>query len=228
MSALAAIAGRPSEGSVYCPQRWRRRSNDRRWGAVTSIQVNYADQTDEALVALLGSRDVHALESLYARHARAVYSLALKMLGDPTAAEEIVQECFLKLWRQPELYLPERGKLLSWLLGVTHHRAVDQLRRRKLEQRFVSDGDLEPQAGGDGDPELQAWGRFQSEAVGRALASLPPSQRLALELAYLRGMTQAEIAASLGEPLGTIKTRTRLAIQKLRALPELAALVSEP
>ena len=189
--------------------------------------MEYAAQTDEELVNLIGQRDVHALETLYNRHARAVYSLSLKMLGEPAAAEEIVQECFLKLWRQPELYQAARGKLLSWLLGVTHHRAVDQLRRRRLEQRYTADGKVDPAASDEADPERRAWGRFQVEAVGRALADLPPSQRITLELAYLRGMTQAEIAASLGAPLGTVKTRMRLAMQKLRAMPELAALVAE-
>jgi RNA polymerase sigma-70 factor (ECF subfamily) len=185
-------------------------------------------QVDDLLVDRLRQRDVQALEALYDRHARAVFSLSLKMLGDPTAAEENVQETFLKLWRQPASYQAERGKLLSWLLGVSHHRAVDQLRRRTLEQRHRQDGKADaPQAYGAGDPEQFAWDRFQEEALGRALCCLPLSQRLPLELAYLRGMTQAEIAAELGEPLGTIKTRMRLAMQKLRALPELVALKSE-
>jgi RNA polymerase sigma-70 factor (ECF subfamily) len=148
------------------------------------------------------------------------------MLGEPAAAEEIVQECFLKLWRQPELYQPGRGKLLSWLLGVTHHRAVDQLRRRRLEQRYSLNGQVELASSRD-DPEQHAWGRFQLEALSQALESLPQTQRVTLELAYLAGMTQAEIAAQLGQPLGTIKTRMRLAMQKLRAVPELAALVAD-
>lgn len=185
-------------------------------------------RVDYRLVERLRQRDVRALEALYDLHARAVYSLSLKMLGDPTAAEENVQEIFLKLWRQPELYQAERGKLLSWLLGVTHHRAVDQLRRRKLEQGHRFDGEVDtPVTNGAGDPEKHAWGRFQQEALDRALCGLPPSQRVPVELAYLRGMTQAEIATLLGAPLGTIKTRMRLAMQKLRALPELAALKSE-
>ena len=193
---------------------------------MTANRLDYAEQPDALLVELLGQQDVRALETLYGRYAGAVYSMALKMLGEPAAAEEIVQECFLKLWRQPELYQPERGRLVSWLLGVTHHRSVDQLRRRRLEQRHTAEetGDSLP---ADDDPEQLAWGNARAEALGRALASLPPSQRLALELAYLRGMTQAEIAACLGEPLGTIKTRTRLAMQKLRASPELAELVSD-
>jgi RNA polymerase sigma-70 factor (ECF subfamily) len=204
---------------VYCP------ALDR-WWAVRNDWADYAEQADEQLVHLLRRRDVRALEALYKRHARAVYSLSFRMLGEGAAAEEVVQECFLKLWRQPELYQPGRGKLLSWLLGVTHHRAVDQLRRRRLEQRHTVNGEVD-RASGVGDPEQHVWGRFQVEAVARALADLPSSQRVALELAYLRGMTQAEIAAYLGEPLGTIKTRMRLAMQKLRAMPELAALMAD-
>jgi RNA polymerase sigma-70 factor, ECF subfamily len=189
--------------------------------------LNHAERPDEALVELLARQDVRALETIYARHARAVYSLSVKMLGDPTAAEEVVQECFLKLWRQPWLYQSERGKLLTWLLGVTHHRAVDLLRRRRLEQRHQISTEVDPPAGAQADPETHVWGRFQVEAVGRALATLPPTQRQALELAYLGGLTQVEIAAKLGEPLGTIKTRMRLAMQKLRSVPELIALVAE-
>ena len=87
--------------------------------------MEYAAQTDEELVNLIGQRDVHALETLYNRHARAVYSLSLKMLGEPAAAEEIVQECFLKLWRRPQTFVRGRGRFVAWLLGVTHHHAVD-------------------------------------------------------------------------------------------------------
>ena len=189
--------------------------------------VDRAELADEVLAELIARREVAALEALYHRHARAVYSLALKMLADPAGAEEIVQECFLKLWRQPELYQARRGRLLPWMLGVAHHRAIDRLRRRRLEQRHAIDGLPDVPSNGEGDPERHVWGRFQVEAVGRALAELPPTQRQVLELAYLRGMTQTEIATSLGEPLGTIKTRMRLAMQKLRAVPELAALAAE-
>jgi RNA polymerase sigma-70 factor (ECF subfamily) len=189
--------------------------------------VEQAEPADEVLAQLISRQEVSALETLYHRHARAVYSLALKMLTDPAGAEEIVQECFLKLWRQPELYQAQRGKLLPWLLGVAHHRAIDRLRRRRLEQRHSLEGVPDLPSNEDGDPEQHVWGRFQVEAVGRALAALPPTQRQVLELAYLGGMTQTEIATALGEPLGTIKTRMRLAMQKLRAVPELAALVAE-
>lgn len=189
--------------------------------------MNHAELPDEALAGLLARKDVGALEALYARHARAVFSLALKMLAEPPAAEEIVQECFLKLWRQPELYQSQRGRLLPWLLGVAHHRAVDRLRRRRLELRHTIRGEVDVPSSGHDDPERHAWGRLCSDAVRQALATLPPTQRQVLELGYLRGMTQSEIAAALDEPLGTIKTRMRLAMQKLRSAPELASLAVE-
>jgi RNA polymerase sigma-70 factor (ECF subfamily) len=228
-----AMGARAIGARVYCPEREQGRSRARTVHRARSREaalgnrVDYASQTDEALVDLLHRGDVQALETLYARHARAVYSLSLKMLGEQAGAEEVVQEAFLKLWRQPELYRSDRGRLSSWLLGVTHHRAVDQLRRRRLEARHSANGEVQPSAGPQTDPEQQLWDSVQAEAVWQALADLPPSQRLTLELAYLRGMTQAEIAAYLGEPLGTIKTRMRLAMQKLRSRPELAALIGD-
>jgi RNA polymerase sigma-70 factor, ECF subfamily len=221
MAVQTATGGRSPGAWVYCPKA------DGLPGVVTEHALDYAEQTDEALVELLAERDVQALETLYGRHARAVYSLSLKLLGEPGAAEEIVQECFLKLWRRPELYRASRGRLLTWLLGVTHHRAIDRLRRRTLELRHAGDERLEPAANGEYDPEQQAWSRIQLETIGRALAHLPRNQRQTLELAYLRGMTQVEIAACLDQPLGTIKTRMRLALQKLRAMPELEALVAD-
>jgi RNA polymerase sigma-70 factor (ECF subfamily) len=227
MQTRVGIGALPLKARLYSGDREHTRPRGRRLDADTGHGVKYADQTDESLVDLVAREDVQALEVLYERHSRAVYSLSVKMLGEPAAAEEVVQECFLKLWRQPRLYQPSRGKLLSWLLGVTHHRTVDELRRRRLEQRHSANGEVESASGDESDPMKQVWGSVQMEAVGRALADLPAAQRIALELAYLRGMTQAEIAAALGEPLGTIKTRMRLALQKLRNRPELEALVSD-
>ncbi|HYU18644.1 MAG TPA: sigma-70 family RNA polymerase sigma factor [Chloroflexota bacterium] len=182
--------------------------------------------SDESLVDRLQRQDVRALEVLYERHARALFSLGLKMLADQEAAEEIVQETFLKLWQRPDSYLPSRGRLLSWLLGVAHHRAVDRLRRRRLELRYSSDHRFAEQGRVALDPEEALLASLTGEAVVRAVRTLPQPQRLAVELAYVRGMTQAEIAALLGEPLGTIKTRLRLAMQKLRASLELAEMRS--
>jgi RNA polymerase sigma-70 factor, ECF subfamily len=196
---------------------------------------------DEAtLVASVSTGDANALERLYERHSRGVYSLALRLLTDGPAAEEVVQETFLKLWRQPTAYQPSRGRLLPWLLGVAHHHAVDLLRRRQLEQRHRvaslphvnGDGltdllDSLGLASSEGDPQSRAGGFEQQMVVAQALESLPVEQRLPVELAYYKGMTQLEIATLLGLPLGTVKTRMRLGLQQLRKTPELSRLWSE-
>lgn len=174
--------------------------------------------SDESLVARVRQRDPVALEVLYARHCRSVYSLVLRLVVDVHAAEDIVQDCFVKLWRQPDRYVPEKGRLGPWLLGVAHHRAVDWLRRRNLERRHNADGvDPLDHAASGGDPASLVVGAVRQEAVARALAQLPDAQRITVELAYMRGMTQTQIADYLGEPLGTVKTRTRLAMKKLRS-----------
>jgi RNA polymerase sigma-70 factor (ECF subfamily) len=199
-----------------------------------------AHDDDEVLVAALAGGDAQALELIYERHSRGVYSLALRLLVDGPAAEEVVQETFLKLWRQPAAYQPSRGRLLPWLLGVAHHHAIDVLRRRQLEQRHRIPAP--PHAKGDvladlldtfgltsseGDPQSRAGAFEQRLAIGRALASLPSEQWLPIELAYYRGMTQLEIATALGLPLGTVKTRMRLGLQQLRKAPDLSQVWSE-
>jgi RNA polymerase sigma-70 factor (ECF subfamily) len=177
---------------------------------------------DETLVGRLRGRDVSALEDLYDRHARALFSLALKMLADHEGAEEVVQETFLKLWQRPDSYVAERGKLPSWLLGVVHHRCVDRLRRRRLEQRHSTDSRFAEIGSAPPDPEESVLASFRGEAIVRAVRELPRPQQVVVELAYVRGLTHVEIAESLGEPLGTVKTRIRLAMQKLRSSLELA------
>ena len=159
--------------------------------------------------------DARPLEQLYERHSRGVYSLALRLLERRPAAEEVVQETFLKLWRQPSAYQPSRGRLLPWLLGVAHHHAIDLLRRRQLEQRHRVAA--APHVNGDGLADLldnlgltrprvtrsPAPAPSSSDmVVGRALAGLPVEQRLPLELAYFRGMTQLEIATLLRPAAG--------------------------
>jgi RNA polymerase sigma-70 factor (ECF subfamily) len=200
-----------------------------------------ASAEDAVLVENIAGGDARALERVYDRYSRGVYSLAVRLLSDTTAAEEVVQETFLKLWRQPGAYQPSRGRLLPWLLGVAHHHAVDLLRRRQLEQRHraspgVSAGNGDAMSdvldslgltSGDDDPQLRAGAFDQRMAIGRALASLPVEQRMPLELAYYRGMTQFEVSTLLGVPLGTIKTRMRLGLQQLRKVPELSLLWSE-
>jgi RNA polymerase sigma-70 factor (ECF subfamily) len=209
--------------------------------ASTQTAFDAARDEDTLLVAHVASGDAHALERIYDHHSRGVYSLALRLLGDTAAAEEVVQETFLKLWRQPGAYQPSRGRLLPWLLGVAHHQAVDMLRRRQLELRHratpVSPGtngdaladvmDSLAVAAPEDDPQLRAGAFDQQAAIGHALAALPVEQRVPLELAYYHGLTQYEVATLLGVPLGTIKTRMRLGLQQLRKMPELLVLWSE-
>ena len=225
VSGLCAVDASRSGG--YTP------ADGQAWAAsLTSMTLPVEDPavlSDESLARRLHQQDVQALEALYDRYSRVLYSLALKMLADPDAAEEIVQETFLKLWQRPESYIPERGRLLSWLLGITHHRAVDRLRRRRLELRYSSDYRIaSPSTPPPPDPEDELLATLRGEAVVRAVSALPEAQRLAVELAYVHGMTQAEIAEALREPLGTIKTRLRLAMQKLRTSLELAEMRSGP
>ena len=180
---------------------------------------DYPSLDDEALVRLLVQQDVRALEALYQRYSRPVFSLALKILGDREVVEEVVQEVFLRLWTRAQGYNAERGKLLSWLLTITHHRAIDELRRRRTQPE--TDGLQEQLAAAeepDSDPSTSLDHVEEREAVQQALAQLPPAQRKPIEMAYYGGMTQVEIALALHEPLGTIKTRMRLGMQKLRGL----------
>jgi RNA polymerase sigma-70 factor, ECF subfamily len=210
-------------------------------GPNASARALHAAAADDALlVEALARGDARALELVYERHSRGVYSLALRLLSDGPAAEEIVQETFLKLWRQPSAFQPARGRLFPWLLGVAHHHAVDVLRRRQLEQRhrvsasptINSDGltellDSYGLTSAEGDPQSGIGALEDRQVVGRALAGLPVEQRLPLEMAYFRGMTQLEIATLLEQPLGTIKTRMRLGLQQLRQAPDLTRLWSD-
>ena len=177
-----------------------------------------ASESDAALVRRLVHGDAAALEEIAARHARAAYGLALHMLGDAGWAEELVQDVLLRLWRQPQRYDPARGSVQTWLLRITHNAAVDALRSRRGTAR-ARDGDAAaldalPAAGLD--PFACAWDGARAAAVRRALAALPAEQREVVELAYYGGLSQAEIATRTGRPLSTIKTRLRLAFDKLR------------
>ena len=178
---------------------------------------------DDELIDGLRRRDEAALAALYDRYSRPAFSLALKLLGSQEQAEDVLQEVFLKLWNRPDLYTPERGRFLPWLLGVVHHRAIDVLRSQSAESRRRVGGDsqdliLELSADHHHltDPAEQVVVALEVQAVGRALRRLPREQQEALVLSLLGGLTHTEIAERLGEPLGTVKTRLRLGLRKLR------------
>jgi RNA polymerase sigma-70 factor (ECF subfamily) len=181
--------------------------------------VRFIDLDDEALVQRVQKRDAEAFAGLYDRHADLVYSVALRVLADPALAEDTAQDVFLRLWRTPEAFDPARGRFVSWLVSVTRNRAVDEVRtrgRRRLREVGENANPEDPPDGRAEDPQLAVQVQADRLAVRRALSLLPEEQRTALELAYFSGLTQQEIAERLQQPLGTIKTRTRLALRKLR------------
>ncbi|MCL4231756.1 MAG: sigma-70 family RNA polymerase sigma factor [Dehalococcoidia bacterium] len=171
----------------------------------------------------IATRDELAFVVLYDRYAGLVYSTSLRVLADTGLAEDTAQDVFIRLWRRPQAFIAERGRFITWLVSVTRNRAVDELRARGRRQRrevpSIETGDP-PQwnqlaATGD-DPLAAAQVREICVRVRAALCDLPAGQKRALELAYFGGLTQQEIAARTGEPLGTIKTRIRLGMRKLR------------
>ena len=186
-----------------------------------------AHESDEQLVSTLADGDSEVLGKIWDRHARPVYSLALRLLRDPGWAEEVVQDVFLRLWRNPRLYDPSRGELRRWLLTVAHNAAVDGLRGRRGTARIRDAGPepLERVVHGEEDPADRVWKNLRAERVRDALSELPPVQREVMELVYFEGMTQAETAQHTGQPLGTVKSRLRLGMNKMRAsLSETGAL----
>lgn len=191
--------------------------------------VSWQERSDPELMQAIGRREVRAFEALYDRYARLVFSTAYRVLGDAQSAEDVVQDVFVRLWRNPERYVEERGRFLGWMLSVTRNRAIDEVRARKrrpLTESQVWDPD-EPGSLAEGTASAAASREMatadlvdQREMVRKALADLPEEQRLAIELAYYGGLTQAQIAERLSTPLGTVKTRMRLGMRKMRVALE--------
>lgn len=187
----------------------------------------YRELDDEELMQRLVLRDLTAFRTLYARYSSLVYSAALRIVRDTQIAEDMVQEIFLRLWRKPESYMATRGKFATWLTSVTRNRAVDEVRARGRRYRHETTSPEEQERELPGpdtdDPALTAELSDQRRLILTAMSQLPQEQRRTIELAYFGGLTQQEIAERLDQPLGTVKTRIRLGMQKLRAAltPEL-------
>lgn len=180
--------------------------------------ASYAEREDPALAALVAERDGRALEALYDRYGSACYSLARRIVVDQQLAQDVVQEVFLGLWRGSGRFDTGRGNLSTWLLSITHHKAVDAVRREERQRsRRVSTDVLEGTDSGQ-DVAEAAWNSLRGTRVRRALTELPDAQREALQLAYFGGYTQQEIARLTDTPLGTVKTRTLAAMRKMRGL----------
>jgi len=175
---------------------------------------------DRDLLARLVAGELDALEGLYERYRTMAYSIALRITGEPAAAEDVVQEAFLGAWRNAARYAEGRGSVKTWLLSIVHHRAIDAIRRRKPTTELP-----------EGDTAMRTpaaltlpdvWGEVvvgvDRDAVVTALAGISTVQREALELAYYGGLTQVEIAERLALPLGTVKSRMRLGLLGLRRI----------
>jgi RNA polymerase sigma-70 factor, ECF subfamily len=172
---------------------------------------------DQAVLARMARGEGDAVAELYDRHARPIYSLAMRILGDTTDAEDVVQEVFSQAWRQASRYSASRGAVGAWLLNLTRSRAIDRLRARRARPGGVSDDRITEQLPDAGPPaDSQVLSSEQVARVRAALDELPLLQRAAIELAFFEGLTHAEIADRLEQPLGTVKTRIRLAMLKLR------------
>jgi RNA polymerase sigma-70 factor (ECF subfamily) len=182
-------------------------------GAVVLDEVTAA-ASDRELVALLREQPATGIAALYDRYGRLIFSMALRVVQDRGAAEEITQDVFMRCWRNLDRYQPSQGGLASWLLSITHNRAIDELRSRrgKDARREISDEVLQPQATIDpGFDEALLRGEIQ-----KALQILPVAQRDVIELVFWNGLTRREIAERLSLPLGTVHTRLRLGMDKLR------------
>jgi len=175
----------------------------------------HAHLSDEALVLMAARSEESALAELYDRYGRSAYGLALKVLRDPTLAEDAVQEAFLALWNSAARFVPERSKASTWILTLVHRRAVDAVRREQRRRTDTLEHAPEPSVD---NLEEDVWLRVQRERVQDALRTLPDAQREALELAYYGGFSQSELAERLGQPIGTIKSRMFHGLARLREL----------
>jgi RNA polymerase sigma-70 factor (ECF subfamily) len=189
-------------------------------GAALLDGASEAQPSDGTLIALLHTQPAAGVAALYDRYGRLVFSIALRIAQDHGAAEEITQDVFLRCWRNIDRYHPQQGSLVTWLLAITHHRAIDELRSRRGKdmRREVSGEAIHPLAMLEtGFDEALLRGEVQE-----ALHLLPPAQRDVIELIFWGGLTRREVADRLRLPLGTVHTRLRLGMEKLRAALEQA------
>lgn len=181
--------------------------------------TSFTGVPDEELLEAFRRSDAGAFEEVFARYSHLVFSTCLRVLEDAQAAEDMTQEVFVRLWRRPELYDPARGRFVSWLLSVTRNRAIDELRSRGRRRSHETSGEMErdvDEPTASDDPLMAAELADQRAVLRAALDELPEEQRSAIELAYFGGLTHLEIAMRQRQPLGTVKTRIRLGMKKLK------------
>lgn len=175
-------------------------------------------------MARLAEGDEAALGPLYDRYGKLIYSLALRVVRDAAAAEEVTQEVFVRLWRSAASFDPARGRVHAWLMRITHNLALNEVRRRQSRPVVAENYDWQTSGAAlvdqdaERDPARAAWLGERTATIRKALAQLPAPQRQAIELAFFGGLSQAEVAAAVGDPLGTVKSRIRVGMQRLREL----------
>ena len=180
------------------------------------VKPDFVEASDAALVVSISRYEQSALAEAYRRHAGAVYGLSKRLLSDHARAEEIVQEVFVRLWNEPDRFDPDRGSLRSFLLAQTHGRSVDLIRSDVARRRREEHQSLE-QAEGGYDLAREVWDMALAGHVREALEVLTPGERAAIELAYFGGRTYREAAEELGEAEGTVKSRIRVGLKRLRS-----------
>ena len=173
---------------------------------------------DEELMPLVAGGDARAFEAIYERHATSAFSLAYRICGVRVMAEEVAQDAFLAVWRRGGGYDPRRGSVRSWLLGVVHNRAIDAVRRATVRERgLVREEGAAESTAAEELTEVEVVRREEASGMRELVSELPDAQRRVVELAYFGGFTQEQIAQMLELPLGTVKGRMRLALEKMRA-----------
>jgi RNA polymerase sigma-70 factor (ECF subfamily) len=179
---------------------------------------NYQELPDLDLLELISGRNRDALAELYDRYGRRVFALAVRILNDPVSSEEVTQDVFLSVWRRGSSYSAAKGKFTTWLFSIAHNRTIDELRKRRRDRNRQNDdiNDHLHIESTEISPLENAVAQSEYAKVRDAMADLPAEQRQVVELSYFKGLTQAEIAERTGQPLGTVKTRMRLALKKLR------------
>jgi RNA polymerase sigma-70 factor, ECF subfamily len=180
-------------------------------------QPSISSLADEDLMALVGDADPRAFEVLYDRHSGASFSLAYRMVGNRGVAEDVVQESFLSIWRSRLRYRSDRGSVRTWVLGIVHHRGIDALRRNQVhDRRRASAEGLEERHEAPELTDVEVARRDEARHVRSAIDTLPDEQSRVIELSYFGGFTHTQIAEMLKQPVGTVKGRMRLGLEKLR------------
>lgn len=193
------------------------------WQTTGRSSLPNNEPSDEALLNAIAGGATWALESLYDRYSRILYSLAYRMVADHQIAEDLLQDAFVSIWRRATSYSPQAGAAHSWLISILHHRAIDYLRgvrrRSSVQEAPLEEIELDETTAF---PDVwdEAWQAVKSTQVRAALMKIPTEQRLVIELAYFQGWTHTEIAEGTHIPLGTVKARMRLGLQHLKRILE--------